>query len=58
MQFFSTRDQSRRESASQAIAPGLSEEGGLFVPGSFPQGHGGALCELEYPAIAGALPRG
>ena len=32
MQFFSTRDQSRRVSASQAIAQGLSEEGGLFVP--------------------------
>ena len=37
MQFFSTRDQSRRVSASQAIAQGLSEEGGLFVPESFPQ---------------------
>ena len=44
MQFFSTRDQSRRVSASQAIAQGLSEEGGLVLPGSFPQVDGGAPC--------------
>lgn len=57
MQFFSTRDQSRRVSASQAIAQGLSEEGGLFVPESFPQVDVGALCELDYPAMAAAILR-
>lgn len=57
MQFFSTRDQSRRESASQAIAQGLSEEGGLFVPESFPQVDVKALCGLDYPAMAAAVLR-
>ena len=37
MQFFSTRDQNRKVTSSQAIAQGLSDEGGLFVPESFPQ---------------------
>ena len=37
MKFFSTRDHSRIVTASQAIAQGLSDEGGLFVPESFPQ---------------------
>ena len=57
MQFFSTRDQSRRVSASQAIAQGLSEEGGLFVPESFPQVDVKALCGLDYPAMAAAVLR-
>lgn len=57
MQFFSTRDQSRRVSASQAIAQGLSEEGGLFVPESFPQVDAKALCGLDYPAMAAAVLR-
>ena len=57
MQFFSTRDQSRRVSASQAIAQGLSEEGGLFVPESFPQVDIKALCGLDYPAMAAAVLR-
>ena len=57
MQFFSTRDQSRRVSASQAIAQGLSEEGGLFVPESFPQVDVKALCGLNYPAMAAAVLR-
>ena len=35
MKFFSTRDHSRIVTASQAIAQGLSDEGGLFVPESF-----------------------
>ena len=37
MQFFSTRDQNRKVTSSEAIAQGLSNEGGLFVPESFPQ---------------------
>ena len=36
MQFFSTRDQNRKVTSSEAIAQGLSNEGGLFVPESFP----------------------
>ena len=31
MQFFSTRDQNRKVTSSEAIAQGLSNEGGLFV---------------------------
>ena len=37
MNFFSTRDHDRIVTASQAIAQGLSDEGGLFVPERFPQ---------------------
>ena len=36
MQFFSTRDTNRKVTSSEAIAQGLSDEGGLFVPESFP----------------------
>ena len=55
MQFFSTRDHSRRVTSSEAIAQGLSNEGGLFVPESFPQVDVKALCELDYPAMADAV---
>ena len=37
MQYNSTRDKSISVSAAQAIKTGLSAEGGLFVPESFPQ---------------------
>lgn len=37
MQYYSTRDTSRRVSAARAIADGLSPDGGLYVPGAFPQ---------------------
>ena len=57
MQFFSTRDQSRRVSSSEAIAQGLSGEGGLFVPESFPQVDVRAVCELDYPEMAAAVVR-
>jgi len=30
MQFFSTRDQNRKVTSSEAIAQGLSNEGGLY----------------------------
>ena len=43
MQFFSTRDQNRKVTSSQAIAQGLSDEGGL--------------CGLDYPALAAAVVR-
>ena len=57
MKFFSTRDHSRIVTASQAIAQGLSDEGGLFVPESFPQVDVKALCGLDYPALAAAVVR-
>ena len=37
MEFFSTRNVNEKVSAAQAIAQGLSQEGGLFVPASFPK---------------------
>ena len=36
MRYLSTRDASKAVSAAQAIVSGLSPEGGLFVPESFP----------------------
>ena len=47
MQFFSTRDTNRKVTSSEAIAQGLSDEGGLFVPESFPQVDVRTLCELQ-----------
>ena len=55
MQFFSTRDHNRVVNASQAIAQGLSDEGGLFVPQSFPQVDVKAICALDYPEMAAAI---
>ena len=55
MQFFSTRDHNRVVSASQAIAQGLSDEGGLFVPQSFPQVDVKEICALDYPEMAAAI---
>ena len=55
MKFFSTRDHDRIVTASQAIAQGLSDEGGLFVPESFPQVDVEALCQLDYPELAAAV---
>ena len=55
MQFFSTRDHNRVVSASQAIAQGLSDEGGLFVPQSFPQVDVKAICALDYPEMVAAI---
>ena len=37
MNYNSTRDKNRVVTASQAIAQGISEEGGLFVPQELPQ---------------------
>ena len=36
MKYLSTRDKSLRLTASQAIAQGLSRDGGLLTPESFP----------------------
>ena len=57
MQFFSTRDHNRRVTASEAIAQGLSDEGGLFVPETFPQVDVRAVCSLPYPEMAAAIVR-
>ena len=37
MMYNSTRDRRVQVSAAQAIAAGISEEGGLFVPGELPK---------------------
>ena len=55
MQFFSTRDRNRMVNASQAIAQGLSDEGGLFVPQSFPKVDVASICALDYPEMAAAI---
>ena len=57
MQFFSTRDRSRIVTSSEAIAQGLSDEGGLFVPERFPQVDVKAVCGMDYPAMATAILR-
>ena len=43
MEYCSTRNQKVRVSAAWAISHGISEEGGLFVPCSFPQIPAGEL---------------
>ena len=48
MEYVSTRDKSRRVSAAQAIASGISPDGGLFCPTSFPQ-----LTHEDWKALAG-----
>ncbi len=56
MKFFSTRDHSRIVTASEAIAQGLApNEGGLFVPESFPQVDVEAGSQLYYPELAAAV---
>ena len=51
MQYTSTRDRSHTFSASQAIAKGLAEDGGLLTPAYLPKLPGKALNELkEYMA--------
>ena len=55
MQFYSTRDRNRMVTSSEAIAQGLSDEGGLFVPESFPQVDVQALCALDYPEMAAVI---
>ena len=37
MNYVSTRDKNNRVSSAEAIAHGISKEGGLFVPESFPK---------------------
>lgn len=48
MMYKSTRNSALRVTAAQAIAQGISEEGGLFVPESFPPVQLGEMLELDY----------
>ena len=52
MQYQSTRDQNNIVSSSEAIARGISPDGGLFVPQSFPKADLEAWRTLSYPALA------
>ena len=55
MNYNSTRNAALQVTAAQAIAQGISEEGGLFVPQSFPQVDVKAICALDYPEMAAAI---
>ncbi len=48
MMYTSTRNTALHVSAAQAIAQGISEEGGLFVPESFPVADLNAMLPLDY----------
>ena len=51
MNYFSTRDSSKKVSAAQAIAQGLAPDGGLYVPETIPTVTMDAikeLCKLDY----------
>ena len=58
MEFFSTRNVNEKVSAAQAIAQGLSPEGGLFVPASFPKVDLDAACKMEYAQLASHILSG
>ena len=58
MEFFSTRNVNEKVSAAQAIAQGLSQEGGLFVPASFPKVDLDAACKMEYAQLASYILSG
>ena len=58
MYYVSTRDSSRRKTASQAIVEGLSRDGGLYLPEQIPQltmDDIQALAALSYPQRAAKL---
>ena len=58
MEFFSTRNVNEKVSAAQAIAQGLSQEGGLFVPASFPKVDLDAARKMEYAQLASHILSG
>ena len=58
MEFFSTRNVNEKVSAAQAIAQGLSQEVGLFVPASFPKVDLDAACKMEYAQLASHILSG
>lgn len=57
MQYKSTRNSNLRFTAAEVIAKGISEEGGLFVPTSFPalkpEFH--TLCKMSYQQLASRI---
>ncbi len=57
MRYKSTRNSQLRLEASQVIGQGISQEGGLFVPESFPDltSELPSYLELDYPALAKAI---
>ncbi len=58
MNYISTRDKSVKVTAAKAIAQGISAEGGLFVPDTFPtltQDDFKALIKLDYKGRAKAV---
>ena len=48
MEYLSTRDKTLRKNAAQAITMGLSRDGGLFTPVSFP-----SISALEVETLRG-----
>ena len=57
MRYKSTKNSQLRLEASQVISQGISQEGGLFVPESFPDltSELPSYRELDYPALAKAI---
>ncbi len=58
MKYTSTRDNSKVFSASEAIVKGISDDGGLFVPSSFPVLDENLIAELtnlDYPERAAKI---
>lgn len=54
MQYISTRDREQQFSASQAIAKGLAEDGGLLTPVYLPKLPRRALEELKDMSLSAA----
>lgn len=52
MKYYSTRDDSLRLTSKEAILKGISEDGGLFVPESFPEFDIEKYLELPYGELA------
>ena len=57
MKYNSTRNRSVSVSAAQAIAQGISADGGLFVPESLPQYSYEDLCKLKEMTYQGRAQR-
>jgi threonine synthase len=58
MEYFSTRDESRKVTASQAIAGGLAPDGGLYVPSELPKlslDEIRELCAMDYRGRAARI---
>ena len=58
MKFYSTRNKNNTASGAEAICRGISEEGGLYVPSSFPQVGKEELlsfCGAEYGSTAARI---